>query len=415
MIDLAEYAERSRSWLADRVEPRVAAAMSWGDGSDDVAVFHRMEPSEERALLERSMAWQQTKFDAGYGAITWPVEHGGAGLSSDHERAFRAEESAFVTPPHHETFGVTVRLVAPTVRVFGTSDQQRLHARRFVRAEELCCQLFSEPEAGSDLAGLGTRVVRDGDEWLVRGQKVWSSGAQFAAWGLLIARSDPAVPKHAGLTAFLVPMDAPGVTIRPIRQMSGGASFSEVFFDDVRVSDRLRLGAPGQGWKVALTTLGFERSGGGGAHGAGGSWDQLLALARYLGRTGDPVIRQKLAAVYARQRLRTLNVKRVEAAAASGQAPGPEGSIGKLLWVQGMIQIGEVAAELLGPRLLADSGEWGTYCWTEHVLGAPGYRIAGGSDEVQRNIISERVLGLPGDVRVDRDVPWCAIVRSDSD
>jgi alkylation response protein AidB-like acyl-CoA dehydrogenase len=245
---------------------------------------------------------------------------------------------------------------------------------------------------------------------VISGQKVWSSGAQFAGWGELISRTDPGVPKHAGMTAFLIPLDAPGVEIRPIRQMSGGSSFCEVFLTDARIPDDLRLGAVGQGWKVALTTLGFER-GGSGNRGVGGSWEQLLALARWLGRTGDPVVRQQLASVYIHQQVRRMNAARVAAATAAGQPPGPEGSIGKLLWAAGMTEIGQVAASLLGPRLMADTGEWGTFAWNDHVLGAPGYRIAGGSDEIQRNIIAERVLGLPGDVRVDRDIPWREVRR----
>jgi alkylation response protein AidB-like acyl-CoA dehydrogenase len=404
------FAGAARRWLAARLPLAGPDHLSWGEGSDDVSVFHRLSFSEEKALLERAMAWQQEKYDAGYGAISWPAECGGAGLTAAHEQAFDEAEADFATPEGHETFAVTTHLVAPTIQIFGTPAQQSRFVRRFLRAEELCCQLFSEPGAGSDLAGLATRAVRDGDDWVLNGQKVWSSGAQFAGWGELIARTDPAVPKHAGMTAFLVPLGAPGMQIRPIRQMSGGSSFNEVFLSDVRVSDDLRLGAVGQGWKVALTTLGFER-GGSGNRGVGGSWERLLGLARWLDRTGDPIVRQQLASVYIHQRIRQMNAARIAAATAAGQPPGPEGSIGKLLWVAGMTEIGEVAAGLLGPRLMADTGEWGTYAWNDHVLGAPGYRIAGGSDEIQRTIIAERVLGLPGDVRVDRDVPWRDIPR----
>jgi alkylation response protein AidB-like acyl-CoA dehydrogenase len=213
------------------------------------------------------------------------------------------------------------------------------------------------------------------------------------------------------MTAFLIPLNAPGVRISPIRQMSGGSSFCEVFLTDVRVPDELRLGDVGSGWKVALTTLGFERGGSGAGRGVGGSWERLLGLAQWLGRTGDPVVRQQLASVYIHQRVRRMNAARAAAAAAAGQPPGPEGSVGKLLWVTGMTEIGQVAAGLLGARLTADTGEWGTFAWNDHILGAPGYRIAGGSDEIQRNIIAERVLGLPGDIRVDRDVPWRDIPR----
>jgi alkylation response protein AidB-like acyl-CoA dehydrogenase len=405
-----EFAARARAWLTSRLPAAVAASAAWGEGSDDVSVFHGLSYEEERDLLHRVMAWQQEKFDAGYGAITWPVEYGGAGLSADHARGYEEVEAEFATPTSHETFSVTVGLVAPTVRLYGTPEQREHFGRRFLRCEELCCQLFSEPAAGSDLAGLATRAVRDGEEWVVNGQKVWSSGAQFSGWGELIARTDPDVPKHAGLTAFLVPLDLPGVEVRPIRQMSGGLSFNEVFLTDVRLPDSLRLGPVGEGWKVALTTLGFERGSSGSGRSVGGSWEQLLALARWLGRTEDPVVRQELASVYAHQRIRAFNAARATASAAAGQPPGPEGSIGKLAWVQGLAEIGRVAAGLLGPRITADTGEWGTFAWSDHLLGAPGYRIAGGSDEIQRNIIGERVLGLPGEPRADRG-PWRDVPR----
>jgi alkylation response protein AidB-like acyl-CoA dehydrogenase len=410
-LSVEEFAATARAWLKERLQPRQLEDARWGKGPDDVAVFHDLTFTEERALLDRLMAWQHERFDAGYGAITWPEEYGGAGLSADHERAYRREEAHFEVPEIHETYSVTVGLIAPTVRLFGTEGQRRRFVRPFLRAEELCCQLFSEPGAGSDLAGLATRAQRDGDEWIVNGQKVWSSGAQFAEWGELIARTDPDIPKHAGMTVFMVPMDAPGVEVRPIRQMSGGSSFAEVFLTDVRIPDTLRLGDVGAGWKVALTTLGFERGNEGGGGAVGGTWTRLLALARHLDRTSDPVVRQQLAGVYAHQRLRQLNSARFSAAAANGQPPGAEGSISKLMWARGMTQIGQVAAALLGPRITADTGEWGTYAWTGQLLGAPGYRIAGGSDEVQRNIIAERVLGLPGEPRVDRDVPWRDVPR----
>jgi alkylation response protein AidB-like acyl-CoA dehydrogenase len=205
-------------------------------------------------------------------------------------------------------------------------------------------------------------------------------------------------------------MDAPGVEVRPIRQMSGGSSFNEVFFQDVRLPDSLRLGDVGNGWSVALTTLGFERNHSGGGIEAGGSWEQVAALARWLGRTDDPVVRQRLAAAYTHQMVRHWTLSRGEAAVRDGAAPGPEGSLGKQMWVNGLREIGELAASLLGPRITADTGEWGAYAWNAHLLGAPGYRIAGGSDEVQHNIIAERVLGLPGEPRLDRG-PWREIPR----
>ena len=220
---------------------------------------------------------------------------------------------------------------------FGSEEQRQTFVPRFLSARELCCQLFSEPGAGSDLAALGCRAVRDGDEWVINGQKVWSSGALFSEWGELIARSDPEVPKHKGMTAFIVPMDLSGIEVRPIKQMSGGSSFNEVFFTDVRVPDSMRLGDEGAGWRVALTTLGFERdhSDGSGSSRVGGGWQHVLATARAMGVTSDPVTRQLLARSYTHDRVESF-VNQRAAELARGGTPGPEGSLGKLLWTNGM-------------------------------------------------------------------------------
>ena len=407
-----ELRERARRWLSEHATLRPAAeTSSWGVGSDDLSVFHDVDAAEERAVLDRLVAWHQLKLAAGLALLEWPIEDGGGGLTPEHEEAVRTEERRFDLPASHELFDVTLGLIAPTIGLFGTEQQRRELLPRLLRAEDLACQLFSEPSAGSDLASLGTRAVRDGDEWVVNGQKVWTSGAHLAQWGELIARTDPDVPKHAGLTAFVIPLDLPGITVRPLRQMSGGSSFNEVFLDDVRVPDSCRLGAVGDGWKVTLTTLGFERGGDGPPMRVGGGYDELLALARWLGRDKDPVVRQRLAEVYAHERVGVLNALRADAERRPGQAPGPEGSIKKLHWVRGLTQVSEVAALLLGNRLVADTGEWGTFAWTAHVLGAPGYRIAGGSDEVQRTILGERVLGLPAEPRADRGLPWRESVR----
>ena len=233
---------------------------------------------------------------------------------------------------------------------------------------------------------------------MINGQKTWSSGARFAEWGELIARTDFDVPKHEGLTAFMLAMDAPGVTVRPIRQMCGGSSFNEVFFTDVRIPDSQRLGEVGEGWIVALTTLGFERGSSGSGRGTstvGGSFERLLGVARWLGRIGDPLMRQRLADVYAHERLREFVSPRALASAVADGPPGPYASIGKLLWTQSMTRIGDVAAELLGPRIIADTGEWGTFAWTKQILGAPGYRIAGGSDEIHARSSAAEFLACP--------------------
>ena len=423
-VELGDFLHEARRWLDAHLQRRdpspVAPAAATApqpqpiDEGFNVSVFHTLSFDEERALLEALQRWTMAKAERGYHAIDWPVELGGLGLGRDHARGFARLESQYQVPLSHETHSVTTGLIAPTIRVFGTVEQQQLFVDRFRSARELCCQLFSEPGAGSDLATLACRAERDGDEWVINGQKVWSSGAQFSQWGELIARTDPDVAKHAGLSAFIIPMDLPGVEIRPIRQMTGGSSFNEVFLTDVRVPDSLRLGAIGDGWKVALTTLGFERdhsSGGGGGLRVGGTWRHVLATAHASGRLEDAVVRQDLMRVYTHHRIEGFVNRRAADLRRAGAPPGPEGSLGKLLWTEGMTLISEVIARILGPSLTADDGRAGTFAWNEHVLGAPGYRIAGGSDEIQRNILGERVLGLPPEPRVDKDLAWRDIAR----
>jgi alkylation response protein AidB-like acyl-CoA dehydrogenase len=406
--DLAEFRAQARRWLAEHAEPKASGAGRWGEGSDGVAVFHDLSIEDERDLIDRLAAWERAKYDAGYGGLTWPAEYGGRELDPLYDDAFAEEQDAFATPEPHELVSVTRNLIAPTLRLLG-SESQRALVPAMLRAEQLCCQLFSEPSAGSDLATLSTRAVRDGDGWIVNGQKVWSSGAQFADWGELIARTDPSRPKHQGLTAFLLPMDSPGVEVRPLRQMSGGSSFCEVFLTDVRIPDTLRLGDIGAGWRVALTTLGFERGNSSASSSIGGSFDQVLALAQHLGTVGDPLTRSQLAQIYAHEFLAVVAKQRDQAARRTGAPLGAIGSVRKLQWTQKMSLIADVVTDQLGPLLTADTGEWGTFAWTEHVLGAPGYRIAGGSDEIQRNIIAERLLDMPPEPRGDRDTPWSAL------
>jgi alkylation response protein AidB-like acyl-CoA dehydrogenase len=409
--DLEHWRTEVRAWLASVLPPRSDHVRVWGDGDPDLAIFRSLSPDDELALLERIRGYRRARFDAGYGALTLPVDVGGAGLSSVYSVAFNEEERSFEVPPSTEIISVTTGLVGAAVSVFGSAEQRERYARAFLRTDLLCCQLFSEPGAGSDLAGLATRAVADGDEWIVDGQKIWTSQAQFADFGFLLARTDPDVVKQAGITAFLVPMDAAGIEIRPIRQMSGPASFNEVFFAGTRIPDALRIGARGDGWKVANATLGFERSSSGSGHRRkGGTADDLIALARALGRTDDPVVRQKLADVVVRTTLQAATVERIARASAAGASPGPAASIPKLLASDNMTRIGQLAADLLGGRIAADTGEWGTFAWTEHLLGAPGYRLAGGTDEVQRNIIAERVLGLPAEQRHDR-LPFSELPR----
>lgn len=408
---LDEFTRRAERWLAHHGQPRATG----GENERNVAVFHNLTFEQERALLADAQRWHGLKATQGYHAITSPEQYGGLALDARYAQAFAALEREYRVPESHESFSVTTDLVAPTIAVFGTEEQQQRFVASFLAAHELCCQLFSEPGAGSDLAGLACRAVRDGDDWVIDGQKVWSSGAQFCEWGLLIARSDVDTAKHRGLTAFLLPMDREGIEVRPIRQMSGGTSFNEVFFSGCRVPDSFRLGDVGDGWRVALTTLGFERdhsdpAGEAGADRPGGRWPHLRDTARQLGVTADPLVRQDLMRVYVHTRVEAwLNQRAADLA--HGGTPGPEGSLGKLMWTLGLTRVGEVVARLLGPRIAADGGEPGTWAWREHLLGAPGYRIAGGSDEIQRNILGERVLGLPPEPRTDKGIAWKDIPR----
>jgi alkylation response protein AidB-like acyl-CoA dehydrogenase len=409
--DPSAFAAECEAWLAEHAAERNADAALRGEDTDDVSVFHSLPFEEEHALIKAAAAWQATKYDAGFGAISWPVQQGGRGLSSEYERIYATAESRFEVPADHELRRITTNLVAPTLRDLGSAHLQMRMLPVLLSCRELVCQLFSEPSAGSDLANLGTRAIRDGSYWVVNGSKVWVSGAQFADWGLLVARTDPDVAKHSGMTTFLVPMQTEGVDVRPIRQMSGGSSFNEVFFDDVRVPDTQRVGEVGQGWGVALAMLTFERSQSGSKAGVGGSWEQLRALSSLAGGSPGPAARQELVDVYMHEQVRRLTRQRADQARRNGGSPGPEGSLGKVLWTQGLTAIGKAAAALLGPAILADSGQHGTFAWGQHLLGAPGFRIAGGSDEIQRNIIGERLLGLPPEPRVDRDRTWRELSR----
>jgi alkylation response protein AidB-like acyl-CoA dehydrogenase len=397
---LTEYAEHAEAWLEDHAERRAPGGdLRWGAGSDSVAIFHNMTFGEERACIDELRAWQQRKFDAGYGAISWPVEYGGAGLPLAYEAEFARLERSFLTPPLHEAVTISLNIEAPTILALGDDAQKQRYLRPLRRCEELCCQLFSEPGAGSDLGSISLRAERDGDEWVVNGQKVWTSGAQYADVGYLIARTDPDVPRQRAMTAFLVAMDAPGLEVRPLRQMSGGASFNEVFFSDVRIPDDGRVGEVGSGWHAMMTTLGFERAAATGGSGGADILSRLVLLSRHLDRDRDPVVRQLLADVYIAGRVKNMTQRRAAARRRASGVPGPEGSLGKLAYTNWLQQVSHAASVLLGPRLGADTGEWGTFAWSEFVNGTPGMRLGGGTDEIQRNTIAERALGLPREPR----------------
>jgi acyl-CoA dehydrogenase len=295
-------------------------------------------------------------------------------------------------------------MVAPTILAHGSDVAKDLYLQKMYRADLIGCQLFSEPGAGSDLASLQTKAERDGDEWVITGQKVWTTGAQFSDLGEIIARTDPDLPKHKGLTGFIVDMRAPGVEIRPLRQMTGGASFNEVFFTEVRVRDDHRLGDVNNGWNVALTTLMNERAAIGAGGGGGGGinmYSRVIEMVRHYGLDTDPLVRNELANLLMHNKVAGYNNQRAMDKIKAGQLPGPEMSIAKLAGTLNMLRLGSFISKVLGPKLIADSGEWGTYAWNQLILGTPGGRIAGGSDEIMRNIVGERVLGLPKDPGID--------------
>lgn len=402
MMTLDEFEESARGWFD--AESGLAKKSTDSHISEDVAVFHNLSFEAEKELLDRLREWQKKKFDAGFGAIAWPSELGGRDLSTEHAERFAAVERAYITPGAHELITVSLHLMAPTLQLFGTMEHRAL-IPAILSGELLACQLFSEPEAGSDLANLGARAEYDNGEWVVNGQKVWTSGAQFAQWGELLVRTDPNAPKHKGISAFFIPMDLPGIDVRPLRQMSGGTSFNEVYFDDVRIPDKYRLGEVGQGWKVGLTTLGFERDASVTTDEVGGTWEQVRHLAEMTGADKDPVKRQKLAQVLIGHRLGELAAFKDEMNRGS-RAQDATGSLRKLQWVARLTRTSEFARDVLGDALVFDSGTSHTFGWGEHVLGAPGYRIAGGSDQIQKNIIAERILGLPAEPRVDKNRPW---------
>jgi len=299
----------------------------------------------------------------------------------------------------------------PVLMVYGTPEHLERHVRPAMRGEEIWCQLFSEPSAGSDLAGLRTRAVRDGDDWVVNGQKIWTSGAHFSDYGILVTRTDPDVPKHAGLTFFFVDMKSPGIEVRRIKQISGGSNFNEVFFTDVRVPDSQRLGKVGDGWKVSITTLMTERLAVGDAPGP--DFEDIFALARTLELDDapairNPAVREKLAEWYVKAQGLKYTKFRAMTALSRGQTPGPEASITKLVSASKLQDIASYGIDLLGMAgAVMDPEVAPMQAWfQEALLYAPGLRIAGGSDEILRNIIAERVLGLPADIRVDKDVPF---------
>ncbi len=400
-IALDDFVADAKRFLDANAEPRSEQKFAWGEGPDRVGILDEKTPDEEVEELRSAKDWKAREFDAGFGWITGPEEYGGRALGGDYQRAYTETQSNYAIPSV-APFSVGLGMVAPTILAHAIPEVKERYLRSLYRGDLVACQLFSEPAAGSDLAGIQTRAIRDGEEWVISGQKVWTSGAQQSDLGEIITRTSVDKPKHKGLTMLLVDMKAPGVTVRPLRQMTGGASFNEVFFDEVRVHDSHRLGDVDEGWTVALTTLMNERAAiGGGLGNRATSLTRFVELARYLGQEDHPLVRQQLADSYVKLQVARYTNQRAMAKIRAGQLPGPEMSIAKLSMTQNFQRLADMLSGMLGPRITADTGEWGTYAWGELVLGVPGMRVAGGTDEVMRNIVGERVLGLPKEPRAN--------------
>ena len=408
---------------------------------EEAAAWFREHWDPDRRLDE----WWDLLADAGWAFPSWPENFGGRGLSTREAKAVnraRNEVGAFGSPT-----GIATFLTAPTLLHYGTDDQLARYMPGIVRGRDVWCQLFSEPGSGSDLASLSTRAERDGDEWVITGQKVWNSGAQYAKYGILMARTDPDLPKHRGITYFLIDMEQEGVDVRPLREMTGDAAFNEVFLSEARVPDADRLGEPGEGWRVAMTTLAHERDpdnagmGDAAAFSApdldspvgeyakaladkvdgfsialtGGATSMLNRLVNDFDRSADPVTRDRLMTLLAMRRTSRWSGERAVAAVKAGGEPGPEVSTLKLSGSETARRTRDLGLEAMGPTgmLSADDAPEGGLFHAFSMF-TPALSIAGGSDEVQRNIIGERVLGLPREPGEgeQREKPWSDLPRS---
>jgi alkylation response protein AidB-like acyl-CoA dehydrogenase len=351
--------------------------------------------------FEQQRSWQRYLYEHGWGVPTWPAEFGGRGLGMIESMVWNAEKAAAGAHSFFNLVGLS--LAGPTIIARGTPGQKERYLAQMARGDEVWCQLFSEPGAGSDLGNISTRAERADGTWIVNGQKVWSSGAMDADRGMLVARYDVDLPKQQGLVYLLADMHAPGIEVRPLRQIDGGAHFSEVFFTDVAIPDADRVGEPGEGWSVAMTTLTNERmSLGGGSGNFALPFSDVIGIARQRRRNTDPLVRQHLVELYARRKILDVLNMRVQSALVAGRIPEAEGSVIKLL----MVQLGTLSAvnavELLGAEgtLAASDGP------QQRFLGSAAMHIGGGTDEIQRNAIAERVLGLPREPRPDKEVPF---------
>ena len=386
----ARFREETASWLAENAP------------TDET--FRALTP------LQQAKVWQKRKYDAGWACLGWAPEFGGRGASAIEEVIWRQEESQYDLPANF--FLIGQGMIGPTLMAWGSDEDKARFLPPLASGEEVWCQLFSEPAGGSDLAALRTRAEPDGDSWVINGQKIWTSGAHYSDYGVIVVRTDPTVPKHKGLSYFYVDMKAPGVEIKPIKQLTGDSDFNEVYFTDVRVSDSQRLGEVGQGWQVSLTTLMNERAAIGGGF---GQMDVSLAMSvaeevEIDGRPAleDSAVRARIANWYVQEAGLKYTGYRSLTALSRGALPGPENSIGKLVGAPKMQAMSSYLMDLLGASgAIADESLAAKAGIIQRAyMGAPGLRIAGGTDEIMANIIAERVLGLPQEPRLDKGIPF---------
>ncbi|WP_142060411.1 acyl-CoA dehydrogenase family protein [Pseudarthrobacter sp. B4EP4b] len=396
-----EFAARAAAFLEANLPPRTArATFVWGEGEDTgVKLWEEPDSDEERTRMADSRAWRRKRFDAGFGWIDGPVDQGGAGLTKEHLRTYRRLEAQYQTPS--DTYFKLDKILSPVIRKYGQEAIADSIPRALYRGELMACELFSEPDAGSDLFSARAKAVPTDGGWLLNGQKVWTSDAHLADIGVVFCRTS-SVPGKEAFSAFLLDMKQPGVTVVPLRQMTGGAAFNEVYLDDAFVPDANLLGKVGQGWEVTREILALERAGIGAGLNRSGSGlangTRLTALVKAMHAQDEPLIRQELiktiSAFWAAKQLTTRGSDKV---GASAYKSDPTPLISKLALSNNLRRASDLVGKVLGPKATADNGEWGTYSWNSLLLGEPGVHIFAGTDEIVRNSIAEKVLGLPRD------------------
>ena len=387
----AAYRAQVRSWLEEHASEAPPVRSPAGASEED----------EDRYIAARR-AWQGKLAEGGLAGVTWPKEYGGQGLGPIEQVVCNQEIGRAKVPGILDAIGIG--MLGPTIIAHGSEEQKSRYLGPMLHGDEVWCQLFSEPAAGSDLAAVQARARQQEDgSWRLSGQKVWTTNAQFASYGLLLARTDPDVPKHKGLTMFIVPIDAEGVTVRGLRQISGEAEFNEVFFDDVALDEGAVVGGVGNGWGTALTTLMFERvTIGLGSEGMGYSSTRFAAaLAADPDARRDTEIRHRFGEIASELMAVRFTGYRTLTALQKGQIPGPEAGLAKVTIVKGAIQAGDLIGDVLGPDALGEESEWAYM-----ISFLPGLKSAGGTEEILRNTVGERVLGLPPEPRLDKGIPF---------